>query len=251
MKEINVKTYHFLTVVLGLLITLAGIPAHANESAEKVVAKTFEGRPCPELSNSTGKYWNYLHQTDKRTNAKLKMIEKHHFSEGVENLTQGITTKPIGDINFVLAHFPNHHRALHSAMKYRLRHKKWPKDSKGQPAECYYQNAIAFSPRDVKVHVQYALLQYKFKRYEGALKSYKRAIALSPGDQLLEYNVGLTLTKLKRYKQANEVARKVYATGFPLPGLRNILKSAGQWEGDDDQDQDQAATDSSIDDQRS
>ncbi len=46
----------------------------------------------------------------------------------------------------------------------------------------------------------------------------------------IHYFLGLTLVDLKRYEEAVEHARKAYALGYPLQGLRKKLKAAGHWD---------------------
>jgi hypothetical protein len=45
----------------------------------------------------------------------------------------------------------------------------------------------------------------------------------------LHYNYGLLLTQLKDYEKARKHAKKAYDGGYPLPGLKNQLKAANQW----------------------
>jgi tetratricopeptide (TPR) repeat protein len=212
--------------VVGLCV--AGILA-PGASAAPWVGQDFQGNDCEGFQGTAGTH-DYLHRYRPRVAGFLALTEEHHFNEDVEALRKGMTTEPMGDIDFVLRSFPNHHRALYSAMQYRLKHPRWPKNAKWQKAECYYHRAVNFSPRDLTVRSQFAILQYKFKKYEDALESYRAADKLNPDDPLLLYNMGLTLVKLKKFQEAKVVADRVYAMNFPLPGLRNKLVTAGYWE---------------------
>lgn len=218
-------TVIFTSIIAAVLVALLLMP---SAQAAPWVGKDFRGKDCEGFQGTAGTL-DYLHRGNPRVASSLALTEEHHFNEDVETLRKGITTDPMGDVDFVLRSFPNHHRALYTSMQYRLKHRKWPNKAKWQPAECYYQRAINFSPRDLTVHTQFAILQYKFKQYKGALESYQIADRLSPEDPLLMYNMALTMVKLKKYKDAKAVAEKVYATGFPLPGLRNKLITAGHW----------------------
>jgi hypothetical protein len=42
--------------------------------------------------------------------------------------------------------------------------------------------------------------------------------------------MGMTLAELKKYTEAAQLAQKVYSAGFPLPGLKNKLTTAGYWQ---------------------
>ena len=210
-----------------LALCLISLPLQSQAAAW--VGEDFQGNECDGGQGTAGTR-DYLKRFEPRAAAFLAMTEEHHFNEDVEALRKGITSEPMGDIDFVLRTFPNHHRALYSAMQYRLKHKKrWPAGASWQKAECYYNRAVNFRPRDITVHTQYALLQYKFKKFEGALESYQTVNKLNPNDPLVLYNMGLTLVKLKRFDEAKFIADRVYGLGFPLPGLRNKLITAGHW----------------------
>jgi tetratricopeptide (TPR) repeat protein len=47
----------------------------------------------------------------------------------------------------------------------------------------------------------------------------------------MHYILGLILVKKKAYEEAHVQAVEAYKLGYPLPGLRNMLKSAGHWRG--------------------
>lgn len=213
---------------VAIALALTTFFSASTAQAAPWVGEDFRGKECEGFQGTAGTH-NYLHRGNPRIASMLALTEEHHFNEDVETLRKGITTEPMGDVDFVLRSFPNHHRALYTAMQYRLKHRKWPKKAKWQTAECYYQRAINFAPRDLTIHSQYAILQYKFKKYKGALETYQAADKLNPDDPLLMYNMALTMVKLKKYKDAKKVAERVYATGFPLPGLRNKLITAGHW----------------------
>ena len=223
-------TIQFVTrfpLLAAITWCLAGLPLQSQAAAW--VGEDFQGNECDGGQGTAGTR-DYLKRHEPRAAAFLAMTEEHHFNEDVEALRKGITSEPMGDIDFVLRAFPNRHRALYSAMQYRLKHqKRWPGGA-WQKAECYYNRAINFRPRDITVHTQFALLQYKFKKFEGALESYETVNKLNPNDPLVLYNIGLTLVKLKRFDDAKLMADRVYGLGFPLPGLRNKLITAGYWE---------------------
>ena len=64
--------------------------------------------PCGSLETAFGPF-------DYRTASahKKRIVETFHFTDSVENLVRGNTTKWVaGDISYVLRAFPNHIRAL-------------------------------------------------------------------------------------------------------------------------------------------
>ena len=190
------------------------------------VGKNFHGQKCQGFHGTVGTY-DYLKRNEFL--GLLANMHEHHFSPGVENLTQGLSSSPMGDIDFILRTVPNHHRAMASAIKFRNRNPVWPPSTKGMPAECYLQRAIKFSPNDVTMHYQYAMLQQNFKQHAGAAKSYQEVERLSPGDPIVQYNLALALVEIKQYKQARKIAENLYAQKFPLPGLKRKLIAAGYW----------------------
>ena len=62
-----------------------------------------------------------------------------------------------------------------------------------------------------------------------ALKKLDEAMALGVPSPNIDYNIGLAYAGLGQYEKALVSAHRAYASGFPLPGLRNKLKRAGKW----------------------
>ena len=97
------------------------------------------------------------------------------------------------------------------------------------PAECYFQRAVAFNRNDDNVWLLFGIYLHKLKHYEPALKQYMAAEKLNPDSSNVHYNLGLLLVDMKRYDQAREHAKKAYALGHQLPGLRKRLQTLGRW----------------------
>ena len=216
-------------IIATLLVAVLNPPytqAQRKEHAAPWVGQRLDGKDCESVQVGFGPF-DYLQRYQNLSS--LQVVEESHFDEGVENLTRGMTTTPIGDIHYTLSAWPNHHRALKSALDYRLKHPKWPKESRGVPAECYLLRAMRFSPKDGTPYLMFGILAHRQKQYEPALEAYRQADKLLPNDMAIKYNMGLTLTKLKQFKEARELAELVYANDFPLPGLKNRLIAAGQW----------------------
>jgi len=165
--------------------------------------------------------------------AGLDVVEKFHFTEPVETLSHGLSGPLGSDIGYTLEHFPNHHRALAAMAKLGLR------DKTGQPAgarysiACYFDRAISFAPNDAKVHQLYGAWLLAGGRNDDALLQLQETIRLEPDNPHANYNLGLMYLKKKQYDQARFYARKAYARDFPLPGLKNKLIAAGQWNDSD------------------
>lgn len=217
-----------LLVLLAFAVGIILLPESAMaKSAAPWVGKTLDGKKCAGGRPTSGPY-DYLNMP---ANAgMLRVVEENHFNRNVETLVKGMSTTPMGDIDFTLLAFPNHHRALQSAMNFGIRHKRWPANSKGQPAECYLQRAMKFSPRDPVPFKLYGYYMHRKGRLETALKANQKAMSMQPADVMLQYNTALILVDLKRFDEAYALAKPLYEAGLTLPGLRNKLARAGVWE---------------------
>ena len=161
---------------------------------------------------------------------ELKIVEDYHFSPMVENLIEGDTTSnPLGDLDYTLMAWPNHHRALNTVIRARVQKKENFKISRFTPAECYLQRAINFSPDDGVSYMLYGMLLHQMGDLKDALERYQSAERLSPQDLQTKYNIGLLLVDLERYDEAKKYAVDVYRNSFPLPGLKKKLRKEGYW----------------------
>jgi len=220
-RSLRLKSVYFS--ILALASISPAVLAGKNNSSW--VGTDFEGKECNGGRQGYGPF-DYLQRAS--LPGELAVVEDNHFTENVENLESGNTGNLTSEIHYTLSAWPNHHRALNSILKYRLQ--RMPSDERFPPAECYLQRAIKFSPNDPTPYILFGLLLHKFGNYEAALSAYQTATRLLPRDIVTQYNVGLTLVELKRYEEAKKVAEEVYASGFPLPGLKNKLIRAGYWE---------------------
>ncbi|MCB1705693.1 MAG: tetratricopeptide repeat protein [Halioglobus sp.] len=216
------------TIHAALLIVIASCmsPLAQADAKPQWVGETLDGEKCVGSNIPFGPY-DYLLRAN--FPAELDVVERAHFTPDIENLEAGRTSYAINDIAYTLMAWPNHHRALHSAMKYRMMHWEWPEDAQVPPAECQMQRAIGYSPKDPIPYMMYGLLLHKAEQYEKALFAYRQANRLRPDDILTLYNMGLTLVELEQFDEARLVANTVYGAGIPLPGLKNKLIAAGQW----------------------
>lgn len=174
-------------------------------------------------------YGPYNYETQKD---KLTVVEVRHFTPDVRNLRAGSSGSIMGDLDYTLRAFPNHHLALMSVSRY-SRMAEYEKDGffKGRPysAECYLQRAERFAPQDANVQLIYAIHLHQSQQLKAAAKRYQTALKLSPNNVEAHYNYGLLLVDTKDFKNAKHHANTAYGRGYPLPGLRNRLKQAGAW----------------------
>lgn len=160
----------------------------------------------------------------------LVVVEQYHFSRNVESLKQGMTGSLGSDISYTLEHFPNHHRALAAMAKLGLRDKRVQPVGARYTVSCYFERAIAYAPHDTTARMVFGNYLLATKQDAAALEQLQEAARREPEHATLQYNLGLLQVKRKDYAQAREHAAKAYALGFPLQGLKNQLKKAGQWQ---------------------
>ena len=216
---INIFRYTFI-LKFAWIIGIGLIPY------AKIHAQDVPG--CGSLANAYGPF-DYTNAAD-FTN-KLPIVETHHFEPEIERLQNDPRTGmlPGVDLDYTLRAFPNHHRALNSMAQYEIKTKQSPPPKSRYTADCWFKRAIYFSPKDGVVRMLYGnFLQIK-KDYPAAKEEYQRAIELSGNNPTLNYNFGLLYFDMKDYEAAYEQAVLAYSAGFPLPGLKKKLKSAGYW----------------------
>jgi Tfp pilus assembly protein PilF len=160
----------------------------------------------------------------------LQVVESYHFTPAVENLQHGNRSYLGGDLSYTLEHFPNHHRALSAMAKLALREKKAQPQGAKFNIECFFQRALGYRPKDAKVHSIYAGYLMAQDKLGEAREHLDLAVQLEPDNATSHYNLGLLHFKQKDYAAARRSAERAYGLGFPLPGLRNKLTEAGQWQ---------------------
>lgn len=213
-------------LLLATLFFFAGA-AFAGKDVEVApyLGDTFWGTAC----KGTVKYQDVFDYTLRNQfQPQLKLTEKYHFTRQVESLIAGASSSyPLQDVDFTLTRWPNHHRALNTAITARLRDVEGYRKTRYTPAECYLQRAINFSPNDAMSHMLYGILLQRVGRFPQALEEYELAETLQPDDLQIQYNMGLLLVELGQYEEAERYARAVYSRGFSLPGLERKLTNQG------------------------
>lgn len=226
----------FVILVPTIFCAFCGNALALGVGSAPWVGESFRGVVCNGSNPSNFGPWDYT-----RNQNHLSVVHKAHFTSKVEQLRGGENaTGPTSDIDYVLKVFPNHHRALNSAIRFHSRNKRKgykAYQDKGMtgyslrsPVECYLQRAINYSPNDAVSIMLYASLLYQEGNLELSLQNYKKARGLSPNSTNIEYNYALLLVDLQQYEEARSIAKKLYTAGFPLPGLKNKLIRADQWE---------------------
>ena len=178
---------------------------------------------CGTLQNAYGPY-DYRDPVNKRD--KLPIVDTFHFTADVESLRRGNTGTVLGDLQYTLRAFPNHHRALKAIARYALEGGQFPVDNMIPSAECYFERAIVFTPDDAAVRVLYANYLFKSGGREKAREQYEQALRLAPNSIEVNYVAGLYFVDVGDLERAKKLAKVAYDNGYPLPGLKNKIAAA-------------------------
>jgi len=195
--------------------------------ATTVVAVDLSVPGCGNLSNAYGP-WDYTNPD--HFQEKLPIVTIAHFTTSVENLTKGKSGTILGDLDYTLRAFPNHHRALYAMARYQLRYpNQINRQTRYRTAECYFKRAMAFKPDDGKVLMLYGIYEYKRERLDHAEELYFKALEHIPENPDLQNNIALLFLKKSDYEKAKIHAEKAYQYGFPFRGVEKILKNKNKW----------------------
>lgn len=223
---------------LGILLA-ASLSVHAEEATKgdyvSIQAPTALPYECGDFSVGYGPfdYTNYDHFTN-----KLEIVESAHFTREVEALIEGKSSFLLGDLDYTLKRFPNHHRALVSISKYEFQVEgAAQKLEKHIPIDCYFVNAMIFKPTDGIVRLVYGtylhrkgMVERRKELLDMAQMQYNDALQLMPGSAEAHYNVGLFYYDINKLNLAVMHGHKAYELGFPLQGLKDKLKKKGVWD---------------------
>lgn len=206
------------TATIVLILGTAVLAGSGSGRAEVVSA-------CGSLTNEEGPF-DYRSAPPKT----LDLVQRYHFTESVAALQKGSSTIYIGaDISYTLRWFPNHPRALLAMAELARREKKDPPTGSPYTVQCWFQRAIEFRPDDEQVRAIYGITLLRDGKRSLAIEQLRKALTLAPNDANAHYNLGLAYFDEKRYEEARVEAKAAYALGFPLPGLRDMLKRENQW----------------------
>lgn len=214
-----------LIYVIGVCSLFVPLPVSAQSDSS-----------CGSLANNYGPYdyTNPLHRRE-----KLPVVEQYHFDSGVQAL-KGMNNvsdsefRVGGDIEYVLRAFPNHHPALYLMIRYYL--EKVPQGARRLSFEphCWFERARRFAPHDGTVFMLEGIFFQKNGDLNSARASYEAALDRNPNSAELNYNAALLYLDLEEYPRASDHAKRAYALGHPLTGLRTRLVRLGVWDKESD-----------------
>jgi tetratricopeptide (TPR) repeat protein len=209
-------------IAVGLSLCFAEL-ASAQRGAPWV-GESFDGAPCDGKPAGFGPF-DYLNRGGLQQ--QLRLVEGAHFTSSVEQLRAGNRGSLLGDLDYTLRAWPNHHRALNAMIRYQTGSDNNMRVEMGRdnvpPVECYLFRAINFSPDDGTTYMLLGVLAHRKDLNERALDAYRKATALSPRNIQAKYNLALLLLDLGDHPEAEALAAEVYEAGYPLQGLRKKL----------------------------
>ena len=164
LKPINALAILGMAVVLVLALPPQVHARKPGGEGAPWVGDDHSGRPCKGGDpRRFGPYDYRFHQE------KLPIVEFRHFTPPVERLQHGESTlEPIKDVDYTLVRFPNHHRALNTAVIFSVRDGK-TELGRRFPAECYLKRAINFSPDDPMPYMLYGMYLHRLGNHGEAI----------------------------------------------------------------------------------
>lgn len=196
-----------------VLLATAAEPSHAQDAAS----------PCGGLRSEFGPF-------DYRTDRdKLPIVEGAHFTPPVEALIHGVSGPLGAELAYVLARFPNHHRALAAMMRLSERTNWVPPKGARYDMDCYFERALRFRPDDVIARLLFVSYLGKRARRDEALRQLDVATMYAGDNGFTHYNIGLQYLELGQFGLAGKQAQRAQSLGFTNRELVDRLRSSGQW----------------------
>ena len=184
------------------------------------------GSSCAETLGNTYGPFDYRATTVQQR----RIVENIHFTRPVETLRRGSTGEhPGGDIEYTLAVYPNHHRALVSMDRLAEKEGAKPPKMATLTVDCWYERALRWRADDPVARMLYADFLIRQKRLTEALGQLDYVVSQPHDNPYTRYNAGLLYLRAKAYEQALMQAHLSKAEGFPRTELQDGLKAAGKW----------------------
>ncbi|HPF26339.1 MAG TPA: hypothetical protein P5528_10385 [Steroidobacteraceae bacterium] len=186
---------------------------------------------CGSLENPYGPY-DY---TNGEHRVKyMPIVVGAHFNRDVQTLRKGQSTAdPLGDLDYTLRAFPNHHPALDAVSRYFLQGGR--ATGALYTAECYFDRAMRFKPDDGIVYLLYGTYLHRKKDLDAAARQYDRALGLLDDSPDAYYNYALLKADQGRWSEARKFAIEAYSLNHPLQGLKRKLQRNNAWSAADDE----------------
>jgi len=157
------------------------------------------------------------------------IVESYHFTRNVELLQSGATGSLGADIAFTLRAFPNHPRALMAMIRLGQRDRTSKPVGSIYPVECWIDRAMRFRPDDLAIRQIRGVYSAMEGKYDPAIADLALVLKDDPDNASAHYNLGLAYFGKRDYESALAEAKRAYALGFALQGLKEKLRAKGKW----------------------
>lgn len=168
-------------------------------------------------------------QTRRTDRQILADVEKHHFPFTTEQLIRPVFSDFGSDLSYLFRVYPNHHRGLITLLRLAEREKSENIKGLQYPVECYFIRAIRFANDDLTVKMAYAKYLIWRDRTKDAEAQLDLTVKMAEDNQITLHIAGLLYAEAKLFDKAVDIARKIYADGFPREELRRALVQAGKF----------------------
>lgn len=210
--------------VLLVVVLCQSVFVFAAQAAEDVLD--------PDLS-SNHQVYNYYNIPEGSPRIYVDQVIGRHYLRGArKQFARRDFDYAWQELNYVFQRVPNHPDSL-LVLTQLMR--ELPKNApdfnlKLSRAQTYFKNALTVDPKQSNTHVLYGMfLQIDPTSLNDAITEYETAIKLNPRHTDAYYNLGLALVERHDYENALNAAKKAYALGHPLPGLRKKLQAVNAW----------------------
>lgn len=203
-----------IMVLLGLLL-FASMQESATAATCGMLIKTSAGPHDYRDYNARARF--------------LPVVERVHFTTGIEDLTAKPARYLAGDLSYTLNKFPNHYRALDAISRLSVKVGMEQPEGSDYSVDCWFQRAVVFQPEDGIVRLTYGIHLERLGKFREALKHVETALSLEPGNGKVLYHLARLKLRLGEADEARRYALEAQAAGFPINDLREELISLGLW----------------------
>jgi tetratricopeptide (TPR) repeat protein len=159
----------------------------------------------------------------------LNVVERVHFTPGIEKLTAKPPQYLAQDLSYTLNKFPNHYRALDAISRLSVKVGEPHPRGSDYSVDCWFQRAVVFQPKDAVVRLTYAIHLERLGKYQEALKHTEAGLRLDPKNAKILYYAARFNLRLGNADEARRYALDAQAAGFPIDDLREELIALGHW----------------------
>lgn len=160
----------------------------------------------------------------------LPVVERVHFTPGIEDLTAKPPRYLAGDLSYTLNKFPNHYRALDAISRLSVKVGMEQPEGSDYSVDCWFQRAVVFQPEDSVVRLTYGIHLERLGKYQEALRHVEAGLRLEPGNAKILYYMARLKLRIGNADEARHYALEAQTAGFPIDDLRKELIAIGQWD---------------------